>query len=135
MTYRLCICTDKQKGKSAYAVFNQQDLCVYRRIIDRLEEDEEREYVRVCAIALCYFCKNIKSRYYTEHFSELLDEDSGIVLCQHKELVSAFLGYRNNSIPPAEKYSPLAEMFDIRSISFEYAEQSTVSAALSEFFI
>lgn len=122
MTYRLCVCIDEQNARSAYAFYNQQDFCVYRRVIDSVETDTEREYVRVCEVALEYFKKNIRNRYYTEHFSELLDEDRGVVLCTYRELADAFDAYRNNAAPVPEKYLPLKERFDIWSVSFVYTE-------------
>ena len=124
MTYRLCVCIDEQSTRSAYAFYNQQDFCVYRRIVDSLENDTEREYVRVCEIALEYFRKNMRIRYYTEHFSELLDEDRGVVLCPYRELTEAFSAYRNHGTPIPEKYLPLKERFDIWSVSFEFTEKS-----------
>ena len=127
ITYRLCVCLDKPTKKSAYAFYNQQDFCVYKRVADLVEYDAEREYVRVCLTALEYFRKNMRNRYYTEHFSELLDEDRGVVLCQYKELADAFTAYRNNGTPIPEKYTPLKEQFDIRSISFEYSDGGTLA--------
>lgn len=123
MTYRLCVYVDEAKGKSAYAFYNQQDFCVYRRVVDSLEADAEREYVRACLAALEYFKKNIRSRYYTEHFSELLDEDRGVILCPYSELVDAFCAYRGDGTPIPEKYAALRGQFDIWSISFEYATE------------
>ncbi|MBQ2863098.1 MAG: hypothetical protein IJE84_02890 [Clostridia bacterium] len=124
MEYRLCICVDERKGKSAFAVYNQQDFCVYRRVIDSLESDYESEYVRVCETALAYFKRNIRSRYYTEHFSELLDEDRGVVLCTLRELADAFSAYRNEKKAIPEKYALLREQFDIPTVFFEYTAES-----------
>ena len=123
MEYRLCICVDERKGKSAFAVYNQQDFCVYRRVIDSLESDAESEYVRVCEIALAYFKRNMRNRYYTEHFSELLDEDRGVVLCTYPALTEAFSKYRNEKKPIPDKYTILKEQFDIWSISFIDADE------------
>ena len=124
MVYRLCVHIDENKKKSAFAVYNQQDFCVYKRVVDMLESNAESEYVRVCEVALAYFKKNMRNRYYTEHFCELLDEDRGVVLCSSRELADAFSSYRNDGDPIPEKYSVLKEQFDIWSISFEYTEQS-----------
>ena len=124
MTYRLCVCIDKQTKKSAYAFYNQQDFCVYKRVADLVEYDAEREYVRVCLTALEYFKKNIRNRYYTEHFSELLDEDRGVVLCTVHELAKAFDEYREEKKPIPDKYAILKQRFDIWSISFEYTQES-----------
>ena len=118
MVYRLCVCVDENKKKSAFAVYNQQDFCVYKRVVDMLEEDSEREYVRVCEAALAYFKKNMRSRYYTEHFSELLDEDRGVVLCTMPALVRAFVEYREANEPIPERFAILKEQFDIWSVSF-----------------
>lgn len=124
MVYRLCVCIDENKKKSAFAVYNQQDFCVYRRVLDMLDGEYESEYVRVCEVALAYFKRNMRNRYYTEHFSELLDEDRGVVLCTLPELVDAFTEYRNDKKPIPDKYAILKEQFDIWSISFEYARES-----------
>ena len=129
MIYRLCVCVDETKKKSAYAFYNQQDFCVYRRVVESTEANPELEYVRIALIALEYFRKNMRNRYYTEHFSELLDEDRGIVLCQYKELVDAFSSYRNKGEPIPEKYAPLKEQFDIWSISFEYSDGGKLADA------
>ena len=124
MVYRLCVCIDENKKKSAFAVYNQQDFCVYSRVVDMLESTAESEYVRVCEVALAYFKKNMRNRYYTEHFSELLDEDRGVVLCTSPELAETFCEYREEKKPIPDKYSILKEQFDIWSISFEYTEDS-----------
>ena len=124
MVYRLCVCVDPDKKKSAYAFYNQQDFCVYRRVVDMLEQDMECEYVRVCEVALAYFKKNMRNRYYTEHFSELLDEDRGVVLCTVHELAKAFDEYREEKKPIPDKYAILKQRFDIWSISFEYTQES-----------
>ncbi len=124
MEYRLCIIIDGEKKKSAFAFYNQQDHCVYRRVADITCDDVESEYVCVCVRALEYFRKNMRNRYYTEHFSELLDEDKGRVLCSISELVDAWRSYREEKKPIAEKYLPLSEQFDLSSVLFEYCDRS-----------
>ena len=121
MDYRLCVCVDEEKKKSAFAVYNQQDLCVYRRVLDSIERDAETEYVRVCETALSYFKRNIRNRYYTEHFSELLDEDGGVLLCTVQDICNAFDAYRRGRSDIPEKYELLKEQFDIPSVRFVYA--------------
>ena len=124
MEYRLCVCVDENSKKSAFAFYNQQEFCVYRRVLDMEESDTCLEYVRMCETALEYFRKNMRNRYYTEHFSELLDEDRAIVLCTDRELVDAFLSYRNDGAPIPPKYESLRVRFDIWSVSFEYIPDS-----------
>lgn len=138
MEYRLCICTKENSAKrrqSVYAFYNQHEFCVYRRVVDALCADSEEEYVRLVPVALEYFRVNIRNRYYTEHFSELLDEDRGVVLCPYKELVSAFDGYRKNKALIPEKYEALRECFDTPTVRFEYCEHSSVSDACEAIII
>ena len=132
MEYRLCVFVDNEKKKSAYAFYNQQEFCVYKRVVDALEEDNAHEYVRVCQAALIYFCKNVKNRYYTEHFSELLDEDKGIVLSTEKAVVDAFLACRNGGAQIPRQYLPLAEYFAMPSVSFEYSPDSPLIKRTAE---
>ncbi len=128
MEYRLCVSVNEKREKSAFAFFNQQDFCVYRRVIDCTEPDAELEYVHVCALALAYFRKNMRNRYYTEHFSELLDEDRCRVLCPVRGLVDAFFEYRENSCPIPDSYAALAEQFDIPTVIFELSESSRLQS-------
>ena len=93
----------KGERKSAYAFYNQHDFCVYRRVVDSVL-DGEAEFVRVAKIAVDYFIVNIRSRYYTEHFSELLSEDGGVVLCSYRGVVDAFCAYRESGVSPAPAY-------------------------------
>ena len=118
MVYRICVCVDVDRSKSAYAVYNQQDFCVYKRVVDTCESDADREYIRVCDQALAYFKKNIGSRYYTEHFSELLDEDRCVVLCTMPELTEAFDAYRSRGIQLPPELEILCEHLDRSSVSF-----------------
>ena len=132
MDYRLCISIrENSEGirKSAYAFYNQHDFCVYRRVVDSAESDALAEYVRVAGVALSYFRINIRNRYYTEHFSELLHEDGGVVLCPYKEIVCAFTAYRNDKCKIPEEFIRLAEWFDTPSVRFDYSEESGIQKA------
>jgi len=131
VNYRLCVSTKKDVCgvRFAYAVYNHHDFCVYKRKGVSEISDELSVYVSVCADAILYFNKYIKNKYYTEHFSELLDEDGSIVLCPCKELCDAFLGYRSGErCDVAEEYSALLDHFATRSVSFEFSEKSEIQS-------
>ncbi len=121
--YRLCVSvklTDKGT-RFAYAFYNQHDFCVYKKTGLSELLVEEDAYINVCSSALRYFTTHIRTRYYTEHFSELLDEDGGIVLCPYSEIADAFKMYREGrDMLKKDRYAPLYEHFDVRSISFVY---------------
>ena len=121
MEYRLCISTRENSDgqrKSAFAFYNQHGFCVYKRVVDAALEGE-MEFVRIAKMAVDYFIVNIRSRYYTEHFSELLSEDGGIVLSAYQGVVDAFLSYRENGGELEDTYHPLRDIFDIPSVRFE----------------
>ncbi len=121
MVYRLCVSTSnsEQGVEYAFAFYNQHDFCVYKRKGIGTYSSERAAYIDACAVALSYFCTHIRTRYYTEHFSELLDEDEGVVLCQDALLVDVFNAYREGSNKEKKsEYAPLYEHFDTKSLKF-----------------
>ena len=131
MEYRLCISTKKQGDgvRFAYAVYNHHDFCVYKKKGESYDADELSVYVSVCCTALSYFNTYIKNKYYTEHFSELLDEDRSVVICPIKELCDAFLRYRSEDSKEIEaQYAHLLPHFDTRSVSFVFSDRSEIQS-------
>lgn len=131
MEYRLCISTKKHGNgvRFAYAVYNHHDFCVYKRKGESECSDETSVYVSVCDTALSYFNTYIKNKYYTEHFSELLDEDGSTVLCPHKALCDAFASRRSGDAGEiAKEYAPLVSHFDTRSVRFVFSEESEIQS-------
>ncbi len=132
--YRLCVATEKTDSvvKYAFAFYNQHDFCVYRRVGEECGKSEREVYILKCAQALTYFLTHIRTRYYTEHFSELLDEDGGIVLCPDRTIADYAVAYREGKCAEIPEYEPLYEHFSERSVRFEYIPEHPLQKKTEE---
>ena len=77
MVYRLYVETVAQGDKIAYAYtfYNHQDFMVYKRTGVSSFNDNKKAILEASAMALTYFERSIRRRYYDEHFSTRIDED------------------------------------------------------------
>ena len=139
MVYRLYLETSPSENGIGWAFmfYNHQDFCVYKRCGKSVGLTEEQVILEQSAIALTYFEKSMRRRYYDEHFSTRIDEDYVTLYTDMPEIADtaakckdagaiAFLGEDKHL------WEALIPFFTQRTMSFENATEERFITAAKE---
>lgn len=138
MVYRLYLETVKQGDTIgwAFTFYNHQDFLVYKRCGKSVGVSEKQVILEQSAIALTYFEKSMRRRYYDEHFSTRIDEDYVTLYTEMAEIAevagkckcACAIGFIGEEKPLWEALLPF--FAQKKTMSFENAtEEKFITAA------
>ncbi|MBE6679463.1 MAG: hypothetical protein E7598_02960 [Ruminococcaceae bacterium] len=132
MVYRLYVETVTQDDKIAYAYtfYNHQDFMVYKHVGISTYAQNKNAILEASVIALTYFERSIRRRYYDEHFSTRIDEDYVTLYTEfpkisevasiYKTDEAASIGYIGDD---KELWEALVPFFTQKTMMFETATE------------
>ena len=131
MVYRLYLETVKKDNEIAWAFtfYNHQDFLVYKRAGISTLADEDAVILEQAGIALTYFEKSMRRRYYDEHFSTRIDEDYVTLYTEYTEIESAAKTVKSNEsssigfVRHDALWEILLPFFKQKTMSFEIATE------------
>lgn len=140
MVYRLYVETVKCEGKIAWAFtfYNHQDFLVYKRAGISDSTSEESVILEQSGVALTYFERSMRRRYYDEHFSTRIDEDYVTLYTENPEIAKTASAIKSGDassigfIEDNEFWQILLPFFEQKTMSFETATDKKFIAAAKE---
>ena len=140
MVYRLYVETVKCEGKIAWAFtfYNHQDFLVYKRAGISDSTSEESVILEQSGVALTYFERSMRRRYYDEHFSTRIDEDYVTLYTENPEIAKTASAIKSGDassigfIENSEFWQILLPFFEQKTMSFETATDEKFIAAAKE---
>ena len=140
MVYRLYVETVKCEGKIAWAFtfYNHQDFLVYKRAGISDSTSEESVILEQSGVALTYFERSMRRRYYDEHFSTRIDEDYVTLYTENPEIAKTASAIKSGDassigfIENSEFWQILLPFFEQKTMSFETATDEKFITAAKE---
>ena len=141
MVYRLYVETAEKNGEIvwAYTFYNHQDFMVYKRFGKSDKKDINQVILEVSAVALTYFERSIRRRYYDEHFSTRIDEDYVTLYTQYCEIAKVAKDFKEDGATSIgffgkdkELWEPLTPFFSQKTMMFENSVEKRFIEAAKE---